>query len=206
MMMMKHQAMNSSHMNGVLRPEPSQHIWLITGPAGCGKSTVAKYLSDELALPYIEGDDYHSQANKEKMKGGVPLTDTDRWDWLIILREEAIKCLQHSNGVVVTCSALRHRYRDVIRVANYCHPSIHIHFIYLHATEELLLKRVGQRKGHYMASNMVHSQMMSLEPPDTDEENSDVIAVDCSGDTEDVQEMVLEAVQHKLAEDRQMTY
>jgi len=189
-------------MNGVLRPEPSQHIWLITGPAGCGKSTVAKYLSDELALPYIEGDDYHSHANKEKMKGGIALTDADRWDWLIILREEAIRRLQHSNGVVVTCSALRHRYRDVIRVANYGHPSIHIHFIYLHATEELLLKRVGQRKGHYMASNMVHSQMMSLEPPDTDEENSDVIAVDCSGDTEEVQEMVLEAVQHKLAEDR----
>lgn len=137
------------------------------------------------------------------MKGGVPLTDADRWDWLIVLREEAIKRLQHTNGVVVTCSALRHRYRDVIRVANYGHPSIHIHFIYLHATEELLLKRVGQRKGHYMASNMVHSQMMSLEPPDTDEENSDVIAVDCSGDTEEVQEMVLEAVQHKLAEDRQ---
>jgi len=201
-MMMEHQAMNSPHMNGVLRPEPSQHIWLITGPAGCGKSTVAKYLSDELALPYIEGDDYHSHANKEKMKGGIALTDADRWDWLIILREEAIRRLQHSSGVVVTCSALRHRYRDVIRVANYGHPSIHIHFIYLHATEELLLKRVGQRKGHYMASNMVHSQMMSLEPPDTDEENSDVIAVDCSGDTEEVQEMVLEAVQHKLAEDR----
>jgi gluconokinase len=135
------------------------------------------------------------------MRSGIPLTDADRWDWLIILREEAITRLQHSDGVVVTCSALRHRYRDVIRVANYGHPSIHIHFIYLSASEELLLQRVGARQGHYMHSNMVHSQMMSLEPPDSDEENNDVITVDCSGPTDEVQEMALEAVREKLEED-----
>lgn len=198
---MGHPSMNLVQMNGVHELEHRQHIWIITGPAGCGKSTVAQYLSEELALPYIEGDDYHSKANKDKMRSGIPLTDADRWDWLIILREEAITRLQYSDSVVVTCSALRHRYRDVIRVANYGHPSIHIHFIYLQASEELLLQRVGARQGHYMHSNMVHSQMMSLEPPDSEEENIDVITVNCSGTSEEVQNMALEAVRQKLVED-----
>src|SRR5689334_7698793 len=108
-----------------------EHIWIITGPAGCGKTTVAQHLAAELSLPYIEGDDvcymgpsilglanllqYHPIANKEKMAAGTPLTDADRWDWLITLREAAIQKLRTSNAVIVTCSALKHKYRDVIR-------------------------------------------------------------------------------------------
>jgi len=195
-----HKAINSIHMNNFPKQEQHQHIWIITGPAGCGKTTVAQYLAAELALPYIEGDDYHSTANKEKMGNGIPLTDADRWDWLIMLREEAVKRLEHSDGAIVTCSALRHRYRDVIRGANYFHPSIHIHFIYLSASEELLLERVGARKGHYMNSNMVHSQMLSLEPPDSEETNIDVIPVDCSASETQVKKMALVAVEQKLAE------
>ncbi len=135
------------------------------------------------------------------MANGIPLTDEDRWDWLITLREEAVKRLHQSDGAIVTCSALRHRYRDVMRQATYFHSTIHIHFIYLSASEELLLQRVGARKGHYMHSNMVHSQMLSLEPPDSDEKNVDVITVDCSGSMEKVQQLALAAVRQKLAED-----
>jgi len=181
-------------------PQPGdfQHIWIITGPAGCGKTTVGRFLAKELDLPYIEGDDYHSKSNKDKMAANIPLTDSDRWDWLIILREEAVKELGESNnGVVVTCSALKHKYRDVIRVAAYDHPSVQIHFIYLRADESVLLQRVGARQGHYMKNTMVHSQFESLEEPDAE---WDVLSVDVRASPAEVQKTALAVVQKKLAE------
>ncbi|KAK3693853.1 P-loop containing nucleoside triphosphate hydrolase protein [Podospora appendiculata] len=160
-------------------PIKDRHIWLVTGPAGCGKSTVAQYLASSLHLPYIEGDEYHPQANIDKMAAGIPLTDADRWDWLTALREASIQELDEGNaGVVLTCSALKRKYRDVIRVAPYFMPDIHLHFIFLHAPEEVLLKRVLARQNHYMGANMVHSQFDILEPPTARE--SDVIAIDVS--------------------------
>jgi gluconokinase len=190
-------AMNGA-VNGALSYPPHiEHIWIITGPAGCGKTTVAKYLAKELSLPYVEGDDFHSASNKEKMGKNIPLTDADRWDWLITLREEAIKRLQSSNSVIVTCSALKHKYRDVIRVANYEHPTVQIHFIYLRVDERTLQQRVAARVGHYMKEGMVHSQMAALEEPD---EEWDVLAVDVRNDKEQVQRNALEVVKRKLAE------
>ncbi|KAK0733896.1 P-loop containing nucleoside triphosphate hydrolase protein [Lasiosphaeria miniovina] len=155
------------------------HIWLVTGPAGCGKSTVAKYLATCLHIPYIEGDEYHPQANIDKMSAGIPLTDADRWDWLTALREASIHELEQGHdGVVLTCSALKRKYRDVIRVAPYFTPNLHLHFIYLDASEEVLLQRVLARQNHYMGANMVHSQFDILEPPTKAE--VDVIRVDVS--------------------------
>ncbi|KAK3396502.1 P-loop containing nucleoside triphosphate hydrolase protein [Sordaria brevicollis] len=156
-----------------------QHIWLVTGPAGCGKSTVAKHLADALQWPYIEGDEYHPPANIAKMSAGIPLTDADRWDWLTQLREASIKALDQGNdGVVLTCSALKRKYRDVIRVAPYFTPNLHLHFIYLDASEEILLQRVLARQNHYMGANMVHSQFEALERPTPAE--TDVIPIDVS--------------------------
>ncbi|KAJ8128547.1 hypothetical protein O1611_g5087 [Lasiodiplodia mahajangana] len=118
------------------------HIWLVTGPAGCGKTTVAEYLSEALDLPYLEGDTYHPQANIDKMASGIPLTDADRWDWLTLLREESLRRLASgAKGVVLTCSALKRKYRDVIRVAPYFSHDVVLHFIYLHAPEAVLLER-----------------------------------------------------------------
>lgn len=182
-----------------LQPEQIEHIWIITGPAGCGKTTVAQYLAKELSLPYVEGDDWHSASNKAKMARGEPLTDADRWDWLITLREQAISQLQSSNAVIVTCSALKHKYRDVIRVANYEHPSVQIHFIYLKVDELTLQNRVAHRVGHYMKEGMVHSQMTALEEPEEDQE-WDVLPVDVRDDRESVQRAALETVRRKLAE------
>jgi len=185
-------------MNGTTsQPQHIEHIWIITGPAGCGKTTVAQYLAETLSLPYVEGDDWHSASNKEKMAKNIPLTDADRWDWLITLREEAVKRLQHSNSVIVTCSALKHKYRDVIRVANYEHPTVQIHFIYLRVDEHTLQERVAARVGHYMKESMVHSQMTALEEPD---EEWDVLSVDVRNDKEEVQRNALEVVKKKLAE------
>ncbi|KIX95198.1 uncharacterized protein Z520_09114 [Fonsecaea multimorphosa CBS 102226] len=176
-----------------------EHIWIITGPAGCGKTTVAQHLAAELSLPYIEGDDYHPLANKQKMASGIPLTDADRWDWLITLREEAVKKLQTSNSVIVTCSALKRKYRDVMRVANYEHPSVQVHFIYLKVDEATLQARVAARVGHYMKEGMVHSQMATLEEPE-EELEWDVMQVDVREDKELVKRHALELVQRKLRE------
>ena len=119
------------------------------------------------------------------MSAGIPLADADRWDWLTALREESIRQIMvGNNGVVLTCSALKRKYRDVIRVAPYFNSRVQLHFIYLSATEELVLQRVTARQNHYMGADMVRSQFDALEPPMADE--VDVISVDVSCSMEDV--------------------
>ncbi|KAF5967485.1 thermoresistant gluconokinase [Fusarium coicis] len=185
-------SINSAIINGH-KAQGQQHIWLVTGPAGCGKTTVAGHLAQSLGLPYIEGDSFHPPANIDKMRNGIPLTDADRWDWLTALREESIKRLNSgSNGVVLTCSALKRKYRDVIRVAGYYDHRIQIHFVFLDASEELLLARVAQRQNHYMGANMVHSQFETLERPLADEK--DVITIDVSRPIEEVEREALSNV------------
>ena len=143
---------------------------------------------------------YHTAANIEKMGSGIPLTDADRWDWLTALRDESMKRITSgADGVVLTCSALKRKYRDVIRVAAYYDPRLLIHFIYLDASEEVLLDRVTRRKGHYMGANMVHSQFDILERPSTDER--DVVSIDVSRTIEEVKHDALERVLHTMTED-----
>ncbi|KAG5928490.1 hypothetical protein E4U42_000562 [Claviceps africana] len=176
------------------------HLWLVTGPAGCGKTTVAEYLAGALDVPYIEGDAHHPQANIDKMSAGVPLNDSDRWDWLTELRRQSNRRIHDgTHGVVVACSALKLKYRDVIRVAAYYDPSIRIRFIFLHASQELLLERVAARKGHYMGAGMVKSQFEILERPTEDE--TDAITLDASRDVDEVKEAALASVNAVLMAD-----
>ena len=134
------------------------------------------------------------------MSAGIPLTDTDRWDWLTLLRTQAVsRITSGSQGVVVTCSALKRKYRDVIRVAPYYSHNVLVHFIYLHAREEVLVARVGARKGHYMPASMVHSQFGILEAPGEDE--TDVISVDVSGSLEEVEEEALAKIRRAVREE-----
>lgn len=132
------------------------------------------------------------------MASNIPLTDEDRWNWLIILRNEAIKRLESSDGVMVTCSALKHKYRDVLRIAHYEHPSVQIHFIYLRADKKTLQERVAKRKGHYMKKEMVNSQFDHLEEPEPVE--WDAMSVDVRSPPEEVKHIALEVVKKKLAE------
>ena len=128
------------------------------------------------------------------MSKGIPLADADRWDWLTALREESIRRLEEGHdGVVLTCSALKRKYRDVIRVAPYYVPNVRLHFIYLFAPEDVLLQRVLAREDHYMGANMVQSQFDILEPPVAGE--TDVIRVDVSGTPEEVKRDVLSKVE-----------
>ncbi|KAF2661313.1 carbohydrate kinase [Lophiostoma macrostomum CBS 122681] len=175
------------------------HILIVTGPAGCGKSTVAKFLAERYGFTYIEGDDFHPQANIEKMAANIPLDDADRWDWLILLRDQALDSLkQGAKGVVVTCSALKKKYRDVIRTARLYDedPNAAVQFVYLRASKETLLARVGARQGHYMKDAMVTSQLAALEEPDKDEieKLKDVQIIDVKGSQLEVQKLAQTAV------------
>ena len=144
------------------------------------------------------------------MSQGIPLTDADRWDWLIALREAATSRLSPSkssatkphDGVVVTCSALKRKYRDVIRIAAYEDHDIMVHFIYLRANADILLARVKSREGHYMKSAMVRSQMEALEEPDANEQKRDVLEVDCGQSLTQVQKKVVKTVRGVLANDQ----
>ena len=139
------------------------------------------------------------------MGQGIPLTDADRWDWLISLRQAAIEALSPSEannnsppvGVVVACSALKQKYRDVMRVAAYGSPNVQIHFVYLKLDEAVLLQRVTQRQSHYMKSSMVQSQLAALEEPKGE---WDAITINVEGPVEDVQRNVIQAVSEKLAD------
>ncbi|KAF1989283.1 carbohydrate kinase [Aulographum hederae CBS 113979] len=179
-------------------PHPAlRHVWVVAGPAGCGKTTVASYMSCELDLPYLEGDEYHTQASVAKMAAGIALTDADRWDWLRFLRIAALEKIQQgAHGVVLTCSSLKRTYRDDLRSATENIQDVVMHFIYLSATEELLINRVAARKGHYMGANMVRSQLAELEPPAPDE--ADMVTVDVSGMAPEVQALVSKVVEDIL--------
>jgi gluconokinase len=141
------------------------------------------------------------------MLNGTPLNDEDRWDWLISLRKAAIEILTPSehdrtstrapNGVIVACSALKQKYRDVMRVAAYGSPFVQIHFIYLRLGESVLVERVRQRDAHYMKSGMIHSQLQVLEEPQGE---WDALTVNVEGSREDVQRRVSQLVAGKLAE------
>lgn len=138
------------------------------------------------------------------MAADIPLNDEDRWDWLIVLRDQALKNLKDgAKGVVVTCSALKKKYRDVIRTAKLYDekPDANVHFVYLRADKETLLARVLGRQGHYMKASMVESQFATLEEPDELEmkQLKDVDIVDVTGTKDEVSQLASAAVDRVLA-------
>jgi gluconokinase len=134
------------------------------GVSGSGKTTVATALADATGWTFVEGDGLHPEPNRRKMAAGTPLTDDDRWPWLRRVAERIGAGERDGESLVVTCSALRRRYRDLLADG---HPSVR--FVYLRAGGAVLRERVASRHHEYMPATLLDSQLAELEPPGPDE-------------------------------------
>ncbi|MDX6199610.1 MAG: gluconokinase [Actinomycetota bacterium] len=137
---------------------------VVMGVSGSGKTTVATRLAQRLRWVFAEGDDFHPAANVDKMRNGIPLTDQDRWPWLASLADWIGGREAAGQNAVLTCSALKRAYRDVLTDG---HPSVR--FVHVTATAETIRRRLEQRRGHYMPASLLDSQLATLEPLNPDE-------------------------------------
>ncbi|GHH18660.1 gluconokinase [Streptomyces lanatus] len=152
------------------------HVVVVMGVAGTGKTTIGPLLAARLGVPYAEGDDFHPQANIDKMSAGTPLDDGDRWPWL-----DAIGAWAHGRaglGGVVSCSALKRSYRDRLRAAA---PGLV--FVHLAGDRAVIEDRMSHRQGHFMPTALLDSQFATLQPLQADEAG---VVVDVSGSPEEI--------------------
>ena len=130
---------------------------VVMGVAGCGKSSLAAAVAQAHALPWVEGDDYHGERNRQKMQQGIALTDADREGWLATL---GTLLVQHERGVVMSCSALKRAYRDQLRQVA---PGLR--FVFLDIPPAQALERVAARSAHFFNASLVDNQFATLESP-----------------------------------------
>lgn len=135
---------------------------VVMGVSGCGKSTVGQVVAQALRWPLLEGDAYHAPSSIAKMQAGIALTDDDRSGWLDRL-VELMKADAATQGVVLTCSALKRKYRDHLRTAR---PEGQVRFVFLDLSFEEALQRVQARPGHFFSPELVANQFATLERPD----------------------------------------
>lgn len=166
---------DGSSRDGTSAEASGRTALVVMGVAGSGKTTVAELLADHLGWTLAEADEFHSRANVAKMSAGTPLTDADRAPWLASLRDWITA---EDADVVLTCSALRRHYRDVLRQAG-----ARVRFVHLEGTPATLAGRMAVRSGHFMPTTLLASQLETLEPLDPDE---DGVVVDISGSPEQV--------------------
>jgi gluconokinase len=144
-------------------------IIILMGVSGSGKTTVGSLLAQDLGWPFYDGDDFHPQANIDKMRQGIPLTDEDRDSWLTALRHHIDILLDNRQSAILACSALKQAYRDRLGGDR---PAVR--FIYLKGDYALIRQRLQKRQGHFMPADLLKSQFATLEVPE------DVLAIDIS--------------------------
>ncbi len=159
---------------------------VVMGVTGSGKSTVAAELVQRLDWDFAEGDDFHPPTNVAKMRAGQPLDDDDRWPWLRTVASWVGEHEAAGTSAVVTCSALKRQYRDLLRDG---HPSVW--FAHVTADPDLIRERVEQRAGHYMPPSLLGSQLEALEDLEPDEPGT---AVSGAGSPSDVASELLTAL------------
>ena len=158
---------------------------VVMGVSATGKTEVGKQLAEELGCEFVEGDSLHPRANIEKMENGVPLTDDDRWPWLEAIGSRIDELDRAGSCTVVTCSALKRAYRDVLRRA------APVFFVHLDAPYTVLEQRMSQRSKHFMPTSLLASQFETLEPLDDDEAGA---VVDVEPPLDEVVEEAVNAV------------
>lgn len=161
--------------------------FILMGVSSTGKTTVGTEIARRLGIKLIDGDDLHPRANILKMGLGQPLNDEDRAPWLERIRDAGFSLEKKNEVGIIVCSALKKKYRDLIRDGNE-----NVKFLWLHGSYELILERMRQRKGHFMKEEMLKSQFDTLEIPRDDE--PDVIAVNIDGSFDDVVERCIQGL------------
>lgn len=137
-------------------------IIVVIGVTGAGKSTIGAALAERLGWRFIEGDDFHGEANWRKLERGIALTDADRAPWLERLREELAHAISRGESAVLACSALRQTYRDALVPPGA--PRDEIRFVHLDAARSVLEARLAKRTGHRASATLLQSQLDTLEP------------------------------------------
>ncbi len=154
---------------------------VVMGVSGSGKSTVGAALAQRLRVPFADADDFHPPANIEKMTAGLPLNDDDRYPWLEAIGDWlAVRC---GDGGVMSCSALKRKYRDQLR--RHC-PDVF--FLHLSGSLEVIGKRQASRPGHFMPASLLASQFQTLEELEPNERG---VAIDVDQDIDSVVESYL---------------
>jgi len=163
--------------------EPARII-VVMGVSSSGKTVVGEAIARRLHAPFLDGDDYHPEANIKKMSAGIPLTDEDRWPWLESLGKALHEKAGPKDVAVGACSALKRIYRDFItRAAG--EPVV---FVYLEGTYETIDARIKARQHHFMPASLLQSQFATLEPPQPDE---NFVAVDIADTPERIADKAL---------------
>jgi gluconokinase len=158
-------------------------IVVVMGVSGSGKTTVGQLLASRLGVPYAEADEFHPESNVAKMAAGTPLTDEDRWPWLRAIAAWIAE--RGSQGGVVTCSALKRRYRDLLRDGG---P---VWFLHLDGDRALIASRIAARTGHFMPPALLDSQIADLEPLGADEPG---LVVDVGGTPDEIVDISLKSL------------
>ncbi|MFV3075330.1 gluconokinase [Niveispirillum fermenti] len=141
----------------MVTPKP---LVLVMGVCGCGKSTLGAALAEALGTGFLEGDRLHPPENVARMQAGIPLTDGDRQGWLTAIAAEIRAAARAGTGLVVACSALKRRYREMLRAGG-----LPLAVIHLHGPREILADRMAARPGHFMPVSLLDSQLETLELP-----------------------------------------
>ena len=153
-------------------------IILVMGTTGSGKSTVGQLLAQRTGWLFLDADDFHSPANKEKMHLGIPLSDADRAPWLAAIHDELVRQDQLGRSVVLACSALKQEYRDELSA------QLNMQVVYLKGSEDVLRSHIEGRHGHFAGESLLPSQLATLEEP------KDALVVDVSRTPEEIAEEI----------------
>jgi gluconokinase len=168
---------------------PATHL-VVMGVAGSGKSTIAAALSRQLGWAWAEADEFHPEANIRKMSQGTPLQDEDRWPWLQEIQNWMTTKAQAGESTVLTCSALKQSYRQLLAQAEG-----RVLFLHLHGEADLIGQRMQGREGHFMPPTLLPSQLATLEPLSDDELASGSLRLDISKSPEELVRTIIAVLQ-----------